>query len=80
MPSVTCTGVTSNGRVIFQFGKRGREFADVQAAKEFVRSVLSPEVLEAILIAKALQANDPTVAIGKVATGDLTVANVVRVS
>jgi hypothetical protein len=80
--SLTCTDVViDSGRVLVRFGKRTREFPNVQAVRDFVRDAISIDVLEAILIAKAMQANNPAAAIGKTVTGDMTAAaNIVRIA
>lgn len=84
--SVTCTAVlVEPGRRIVRFGKTGVEVTSLQAARDYVRAILTPDVLQAILIAKSLEA-DPTGAalpqlVGRTATADLTLAsNVVRVT
>ena len=78
--SVTCTKVVQqNGSTYFFFGKHGIEFASVAQAQAHVERALPPEVLEAIIIAKTLNAGSAAAAVGRTATGDLTITNVVRV-
>lgn len=80
--SVTCTSaIAADGKVRFRFGKREREFANQEAVGDFVRDALSPDVLDAILIAKARQAGSINSIVGKTITADLTLAaNVVRIT
>lgn len=83
--SVTCTGVRkSGGKIYIQFGKVEREFESAAHVKAWVGDTLDRDTLQAMLIAKWLDADPtgstPALVIGKTITGDLSQgANIVRV-
>jgi hypothetical protein len=81
MPSVTLHKIVkeADGRVRLRFGKREREFSDLQAMRDFAEAQLTPEVLEALVVALALKRQpalgNPSAFEGRTLNVDLTLAN-----
>ncbi len=81
MPSVTLTKIQkdADGKIRIRFGKREYEFANIQAARDFVRSQIDRETLEVIEMALALTRqptlSNPAALEGRTLTVDFTLAN-----
>lgn len=80
--SVTCTAAnTVDNKIHVAFGNRVFEFDGKQGIREFINRVVTEDTAIAFALAKAMQLDNPSAAIGKTLTIDLSLArNIVQVT
>lgn len=80
--AITDIATEPDGRILVTFNaRRIREFGSLAEIRDSVRDVLTEEVAEALLMARAMSLANPRNIIGKTLTVDIdAAANIIRVT